>query len=121
MGIVKERMDGMVAIAKALKELTAISKTGSVDAQAVSTHAQTIAEHSGARLLALFPEGSLQNVSEARLTIWEDWDRFEALARQMEAQARDLPEMTTPDALQNALNATNQTCAACHKAFRLKK
>jgi len=89
MGIVKERMDGMVAIAKALKELTAISKTGSVDPQAVSTHAQTIAEHSG--------------------------------ARQMEAQARDLPEMTTPDALQNALNATNQTCAACHKAFRLKK
>ena len=121
MGIVKERMDGMTEIGKALKALNQLSKEDAVDPAAVAVQAEIIKTHSGDALLDLFPAGSISDISEARPSIWENWDRFEALARDLEQQAAGLEGATTPVLLQNALTLTNQTCAACHKAFRIKK
>ena len=120
-GIVKERMDGMVLLGKAMKELTALSRENSIDQAAVAAQAEIIADHSGDRMLEQFPTDSLQKASEARPSIWQNWEKFASLAHELETLAASLPAQKSPVLLQNALTLTTQTCASCHKDFRLKK
>lgn len=121
MGIVKERMDGMTELGKALKELTILSRTTPIDANAVKEQSDILVEHSGERLLDLFPVGSIQNVSEALPQIWDNWDRFEAYAMQLEREASNLPQISSPVVMQNALTLIQQNCTACHQRFRVEK
>ena len=84
-GIVKERMDLMLDMGNAMKVLKSTFK-GDVayDAASVRGAALRIRQHSGGNMTKLFPEGSLQMGSEARTEIWTDWERFEAMAVDLE-------------------------------------
>ena len=90
-GIVKERMDGMAAMGKAVKAVTPIMR-GQVayDAEQVTSFAEAVREHSGEAMTALFPEGSGGMPSKAKPSIWSEWEEFEALANQLETLSEGL-------------------------------
>lgn len=90
-GIVKQRMDGMVALRDAVREVTPIMR-GQVDydADAVMDFARVVQEHAGEAMTELFPEGSGGMPSEARDTVWSDWEDFEKLAMDLEVLGQAL-------------------------------
>ncbi|PLX37143.1 MAG: cytochrome C [Hyphomicrobiales bacterium] len=90
-GVVKERMDAMSAMAKAVKATAEMFKgTAPYDADAVKRTAAIINKHSGDALTKLFPQGSSHPPSEARKAIWRDWQTFADLARRLEVQSAGL-------------------------------
>lgn len=83
-GVVKERMEAMKAIGAATKRIAAMMRgQQDYDAATVAEAAGTIGAHGGDAMTALFPKGSMHEPSQARPVIWEDWDRFRALARDL--------------------------------------
>lgn len=148
-GIVKERMEAMSSMAKAMKSMGAIVK-GAVpyDAKSIKIGAQILAGHGGVNMTKLFPKDIKQKASEARNEIWQDWDEFQRLANQLEALSHGLVA-----AADNGLSGGNfdlstilpkdgsspskqtlasmpadvvfglvgKSCVACHEKFRLKK
>ncbi len=143
-GIVKERMDGMVAIAKSMKELVGMSKAGSVDGPKAASLAKVIQSHSGNAMLERFPNGPVPMVSEASPAIWDNWTVFEALADRLDTLAEGLAlsamgadqktgltfgpadplppmDVLAATGFDDLLKATTQTCSSCHEAFRIKK
>ena len=87
-GIVKERMDLMESIGDAMKAITAMMRgKEEYEVEKVRRLAGTIASHGGEKMTALFPEGSLDQPTEALPAIWTDWEQFSALAAQLEDYA----------------------------------
>ncbi len=90
-GIVKERMDGMSAMADVMKRLSPMMQgSAEYDVTAVRDGAAIIAAHSGEGLTSRFPAGTGGGHSEAREEIWTEWRDFEAFAIQMERLAEAL-------------------------------
>ena len=90
-GIVKERMDGMSALGKTIKALAPMMRgEGSYDAETVRQGAEIIRAHAGASLTKLFPIGSGGMPSEAKETVWQDWEEFSALAEQLHLYSEGL-------------------------------
>jgi len=128
-GIVKERMDQMGGIAKAMKAMGAMFKgEATYDAEHVRILSSEIAASGGTELSVLFPEHSVQPPSEARHEIWTDWEKFAGIADEMQAAAVALAN--------GAANPTDGsagpkpadlfrdlagTCKSCHQDFRIKK
>ncbi|WP_425100975.1 c-type cytochrome [Tropicibacter sp. S64] len=90
-GIVKERMEAMMAMGKAVKTVTPMMRGETAyDAEALRAAALTFQAHAGKALTEQFPEGSGGAPSEAKDEIWQDWARFTDLADQLETYARGL-------------------------------
>lgn len=111
-GVVRERMDGMMAMERAVRDLTPIMR-GQVayDRQAVIDAAAVIQSHSGETMTTLFPEGSDTAVSAARPEVWENWEDFEALAMRMEVVASALAEAVDNPPGSSMLDAGDQADA----------
>lgn len=120
-GIVLERMEAMKEIAGGLKAISPMAR-GDVDfnADEVGAVAAMIERHAR-NMPALFPEGSLQDVSEARPEIWDDWDRFVGYAHDIERAASAMADVGDADALAASMRETGATCKSCHEAFRIEK
>lgn len=145
-GIVKQRMDAMTSIAGAMKALRAMMRGKQpYDVERVKLHSRTVAAHGGERMTVLFPEGSMQHPTRAKPSIWRDWDRFSAMARELARYADALAAAASnerlsarggggagltplrtgsgdlaaaaPDAVFERLQ---RTCSDCHRAFREK-
>ncbi len=143
-GIVKQRMDAMEDMGRAMKALGAMMRGRQpYDAGRVKTYAGIIARHGDEKLTALFPEGSLQHPTRAKAEIWVDWERFSAMARQLtdyagalaaaasnergagraapaatgEPTPRELAAMP-PDAVFARLQ---ENCSGCHRMFRKRR
>jgi len=121
MGVVKKRMDAMSAIGKAMKSIAAMVK-GDTRFEPVSLHAaaHTIRKHSGENLTRLFPQGSTDTPSQAKLEIWQDWDNFAAMAERLNEQAvrlETLETILTPADFGKLAG----TCKGCHERFRARK
>ena len=99
-GIVKERMDAMVALRDGVRDVTPMMR-GQVeyDETAVEGFAQLLQEHSGEAMTELFPEGSGGMPSRAQNAVWTDWDEFEELAIRLEVlgQALELAAARGPN------------------------
>ena len=90
-GVVKQRMDSMVAIKDAMKVLTPMMQGKTpYDATVVDQQAKVIGKHAGTSLTDLFPNGSLDKPSEARPEIWENWSDFRDLAEQLNIYSKGL-------------------------------
>ncbi len=90
-GIVKERMDAMVAMGDAVKSVAPMMRgEAAYDADLMREAARTFRAHSGDALTELFPEGSGGAPSEAKDAVWSEWDRFTALAEQLGIYAEGL-------------------------------
>lgn len=92
-GIVKERMDGMSAMGKAVKGLSPIMRgKEDYDADAVRAAAEVFIAHAGEEMVKLFPEGSNDMPSVALPAIWEEPEEFAALAEKLQVYATGLKE-----------------------------
>lgn len=125
-GIVKQRMDAMVELKDANKALQGIAKRKKTpDMARIETLANTIAAHAR-EMPQLFPntkQSRKSHATEARPSIWQDWDRFESLAKQLESDALALTADGSLEApkLRERLKNMGKTCRECHKDFRKKK
>ena len=124
-GMVKHRMDAMSDIAKSMKAIGAMIKgQAAFDAGTVKAAATSMAEHAD-RIPELFPEGSNRKPSEALPAIWEDWDGFKSIAKDMSTQAKALAAAADGasqiDQIKAPFGALAKTCKACHSDFRLAK
>ncbi len=127
-GVVKQRMDLMVTVGKATKEIGRMLKGElSYDNDRVAFLARAIAKTGGDALTGKFPKNSIMGPSEARPAIWTDWQRFADLSAQLTSRAEALASGAgnardggdrAPAAL---FAAMAETCTACHKDFRAKK
>ncbi len=83
-GIVKERMDGMLAMSKVVKSLSVMMR-GDIqyNADKVREGARLIQSHAGEALTKLFPEGAESHGSEAKPEIWSDWGSFSDYAERL--------------------------------------
>ena len=90
-GIVKERMMAMEGVGKAMKEIKAMLR-GQVayDGQSLAVLARRIRDQSGMALTRLFPEDSLRHPSKASAEIWQRWELFERMARDLGSSAEAL-------------------------------
>jgi cytochrome c556 len=120
-GIVRERMDGMVLLAKTMKSLAAMTKSDQkLNLLAIQAAGQTIADHAGKNLTTLFPTGSTQH-SDATPLVWSHSDEFQRLADRLASQGMELRGIDTPAQLQTQIKQIAETCSACHADYRQKK
>lgn len=90
-GIVKERMDAMVDMGKAVKAVTPMMRGETTyDAEVIRQAAATFSRHAGEAMTQLFPEGSGGAPSEAKETVWTQWEEFSELAERMGVFAEGL-------------------------------
>ncbi|SHF66908.1 c-type cytochrome [Litoreibacter halocynthiae] len=90
-GIVKERMDGMSAMGKAVKVLTPMMRGQTpYDAAQVRASADVMIAHAGETMTRLFPEGTGAKPSSALPTVWEDWEGFTELAKKLKSYAEGM-------------------------------
>lgn len=140
-GVVKQRMDSMGILAQSMKSIAGQLKSPAPDPDAIQAAAHALRNHAARNLTKDFPEGSLDRPTEARPEIWQDWDRFTALADRLDLQAQGLalaagnPPSGLPPAAQSlraledfatmapdeVFTLIGKTCRSCHKAFRAKK
>ena len=120
-GVVKERMDMMEAMAKRLKAIRE-RIDGKRDLAAIKADAEAIASHAP-HLVHLFPPGSTQKPTDARGTIWQNWNDFERKATALETQSRKLVNTSADDlaALSAQSRAVTEACGACHEKYRTKR
>ena len=93
-GVVADRMNGMMKMARSIKQLTEAIDSGSVEPPIVEQAAQTIRQHAGETMVALFPEGSLDAPSEASPAIWGNWQRFVELANRLDELGGELARVS---------------------------
>jgi cytochrome c556 len=119
-GVVKERMDAMESMAKAMKAINQRIKANR-DLASVKADAQAIQE-AAAKIPALFPPGSNQHPSEAKAVIWKTWSDFEAKARVLAVESDKLAKIGSADAkpLAAQVRAVSQACGGCHEIYRAK-
>jgi cytochrome c556 len=120
-GIVKERMDMMEAMAKRMKAINDRIRAKR-DLAAIKTEAlalQALAPH----VTHLYPPGSTQAPTDAKLEIWRNWPDFEAKAKALETASADLANANPKDfdALFAQVRAVSQTCTGCHELYRAKR
>ena len=115
-GIVKQRMDAMVDIGRAMKTIRDAIRRSEPDA--VRDAAARVARHA-AEIPKLFPDGSFHSPSEALPAISADRAAFDALAAKLALAAYELA--SDASAPREAARELADTCKQCHTRFRLEK
>lgn len=117
-GIVKERMDAMSAIAKAMKSMGPMMKGAPYDPAVVEAGGEALATHAEAAL-EMFPEGSDHKPTKALPAVWTEKDRFDALLEDLsKAGAALAVNASDADGFKPRFLAAAKTCKACHSDFR---
>jgi len=126
-GVVKERMDNMLSMGKALGAVADMFKgKRKFEPKVVSQTGDILIEHSKS-LSNLFPntEASRGGSHTAALpAVWEKNDEFSNLAKSLEEKAMVLKLVAAGGDLKNikiAFGQTAKVCSACHSDFRKKK
>lgn len=124
-GIVRERMDAMSVMEKALKGIAAMltGKSG-YSPDRIRILARDIEQLAGSGITRLFPDGSLKMPSEASPKIWSEPGGFKKLAGELSIRARSLAAMAGPrpkKEMKTALKRIAANCAACHETYRIRK
>lgn len=87
-GMLLERMNGMLAMGKATKEISPMMRgQQDYDAARTTAYAAVLKTHSGEAMLNLFPEGMNMKPSVSKDAIWSNWEEFSALANDLETYA----------------------------------
>jgi len=94
-----------------------------VNTGVIQREAQMISD-SAHRIPSLFPKGSTDPNSRALPVIWEKWDQFEQLAKQLQHDAESLSNAAGSgqnEQLQGKVQKMMGTCKSCHDQFRKPK
>jgi len=121
-GIVKQRMDEMEQIGRAVKRINdrLESKRGLAD---IARDAEEI-RAAASRMPSLFPLGSRDGHSDATPAVWERWPQFVAAAEALETAAEKLAATARsgPEAsIAAQFRSTTRACSGCHDVFRSKR
>lgn len=124
-GVVKERMDMMGEISKAMKVIGEMVRgVTAFDASAAREAALEIKKHAS-MIPELFPAGTTEKPSEALSAIWENWEEFLELTNDMKVEADVLADTASnssnPEEFEAAFGRIGRSCTSCHQKFRLKK
>ena len=118
-GVVKKRMENMSAMADANKLLTTVFRGQAEFNQSIIQNAAEIfLKHSGTALTDLYPEDSFSDVSEAKITIWQQWDKFEQYAFDLQNAAAALAEVNGELDFKRKFRDVGRACSGCHRVFR---
>lgn len=120
-GIVKERMTAMEHAGDSAKALGRIFRgDDDYEAARVASLAEKIHAVSGERLTSLFPEGTLDDPSEASEDIWSEWEKFSDYALALERTSKNLAKSASagPEVAVDAFRTMIKTCKGCHVAFK---
>jgi len=123
-GVVRERMELMKSIGKTMKEIRKMANGKMPLESAKVASAATAIAHHGGRIGALFPQGSVDDVSEASPKIWEDPAGFKRSTDLLMKTANDLfaaAQSNDPAKVKSAFRSLGRTCSSCHTDFRIKK
>ena len=92
------------------------------DAEAAEPRLRELQEKaSGANLLPAFIEGTHGSGSDARASIWEEWDDFTSGFDDLEKRITHLTEVAEqndPRTTAQAFAAVGASCKSCHRAYR---
>ena len=125
MGVAKERMDMMKGMADAMKAMGPMFKgEAPFDPEIIATSAGYLAKN--ARTIPdLTPEGSNALPSEALGAIWQDWDRYVDMSKQLADEGAKLVEISGNghdlETVRAQFAKLGRTCGTCHDAFRKPK
>ena len=123
-GIVKERMQAMESLGRAMKSIGRMARgKKTLEIMEVVRAAESIAQH-GQRLPTLFPAGSSFGITEASPKIWKDPEGFKTSNYRMIAAARVLEGAARTDDLitiKGAYKALGKTCSSCHQQYRARR
>lgn len=133
-GVVEMRMQAMEAMSDHAEAVGDMLKgKRPLEPEAVRSAAAAFAEH-GQRIPELFPDNEASREgaeTEALPAIWEDWERFSALAARFVELSGGLaktadalePDTTLADPAARAVKAAffraAKNCSGCHERFRL--
>jgi cytochrome c556 len=116
---VPDRQRLMKLIGASWADIQAKVKAGNIEAVAVN--AETIAV-SATHIGRLFPAGSTAATSKAKPEIWQDFAKFEGLAKGMESLASDLRDAARAKDQAKVEGLVKEfgpkACGACHQPFR---
>jgi cytochrome c556 len=126
-GIVKERMDGMMAMGKALATVADMfkGKTSYTPAK-VAASADIVAGHA-LEMKKLFPDTKASRQgkgTEALPLVWQNLEEFMALADQLADDATQLKRLAETGSQQDvraAFGKVAKNCSACHRDYRKPK
>jgi cytochrome c556 len=115
-GPIRDRHELMEGIGKNAKAIGDALKAGKTDP--IGPAAEAIQKDSG-KVLALFPKGSTDPKSRAKAEIWDHWDKFESLTKDMGTKAGELAAAARSGGnVGAAADAMFGKCKACHDDFR---
>tara|TARA_Y100000310_G_scaffold341070_1_gene438977 strand:- start:997 stop:1503 length:507 start_codon:yes stop_codon:yes gene_type:complete len=129
-GIVKERLDFMENMGKAMGGLMAVVRGNKdFDADDVMANLGVIHKQSGAAITNLFPEGRNERPSEALSKIWDDWDSFAEVAGALRTKVEAMQgavhsagdAAAQKAALQQNIRDLGTGCRDCHSQYRKKQ
>ena len=90
------------------------------DTGVIQRAAQAIGD-SAHKIPSLFPPGSTAPSSRALPAIWDNWDKFVELSKQLEDQAQSLSSAAgsgNDEKLKEKAQKMFATCKSCHDQFR---
>jgi cytochrome c556 len=123
-GIIKERMEAMLTVGRAMKDITRIVRSERpLHNIKIAKASGKIGHHAG-NMSTLFPVGSTNEISRASLKIWESWDEFTNQANKLGAAANGLARVAIVGDETKIIAAhrkLQKSCGNCHKQYRLKK
>lgn len=114
-----ELMEQMGDQAENINEAFNIGQEG-FDTEIIQRSAEQIAARAH-RIPALFPKGSTDPNSRALPAIWENWDKFEQLAKDLESSAQSLSMAAGSEDDENLREKSKKVfanCKSCHDQFR---
>ena len=115
-GPIRDRHELMEGIGKNAKTIGDALKSGKHDP--IAKAAEDI-HASAAKIAGLFPKGSADPKSRAKAEIWDHWDKFEKLSKELEAKAGDLAQTARSNGdVGAAADAMFGNCKSCHDDFR---
>ena len=91
------------------------------DTTAFARHSKDLAAASSLDLLAGFPEDSINEDSDAKETIWLDWETFQEKYKAMHEQSTKLAEVAVNGneaEMKMQFGSTAKTCKGCHDDFK---
>lgn len=116
-GPLRDRHELMEGIGKNAKVIGDALKSGNL--APVAGAAEHIAADA-AKITPLFPPGSTDPKSRAKPEIWQNWPKFEELAKQLHAKAAALAGAGKSGGdVPAAAHALFDTCKSCHDDFRV--
>jgi len=126
-GIVKERMDAMKNMGDANKVVgDMVKRKRPFDADEIQRLAASIQQHA-TNIPELFPntkDSREGHATEAKPIIWDQWQKFESLSKDLERESAKLSELAAngdESAIRKQYVALAKTCRGCHKKYRRPK